>query len=137
MRPLAVSASLVSRLSAYMSGLSRSRRSGARGGRDTFNCHDNRVKIHPVINRVLKSSQNQVYTADCAAFTEVALRAMMWCTDVHSDTCRTGRQVSPAHRDRPVDRRECLVPGCEATIAAGKRAARTPEAACAMERVWG
>lgn len=71
MRPLAVSASLVSRLSAYMS-LSVS--AVGHGG----------VVIHSTVTITelksilllteLKSSQNQVYTADCAAFTEVALR---------------------------------------------------------------
>ena len=75
MRPLAVSASLVSRLSAlciYVRSLSVS--AVGHGG----------VVIHSTVTITelksilllteLKSSQNQVYTADCAAFTEVALR---------------------------------------------------------------
>lgn len=74
MRPLAVSASLESRLSAlciYVRSLSVS--AVGHGG----------VVIHSTVTITelksilllteLKSSQNQVYTADCAAFTEVAL----------------------------------------------------------------
>jgi hypothetical protein len=39
------------------------------------------------------------------------------------------RQVYPAHRlDRPAERRERLVPGCEAASAAGERTTRTPGA---------
>lgn len=77
MRPLAVSASLVSlalsRLCICLS-LGLSRGGGAHGG----------IVIHSTVTITelksilllteLKSSQNQVYTADCAAFTEVALR---------------------------------------------------------------
>ena len=74
MRPLAVSASLVSRLSAHIYVRSLSVSAVGHGG----------VVIHSTVTITelksilllteLKSSQNQVYTADCAAFTEVALR---------------------------------------------------------------
>ena len=73
MRPLAVSASLVSgSLSSLHMSLSVS--VAGHGG----------IVIHSTVTITelksilllteLKSSQNQVYTADCAAFTEVALR---------------------------------------------------------------